>query len=49
MDQAASLLGTQALGCRNLTVQPDYPKGQVLCGTVYGNMHYTVFWDQSEE
>ena len=38
MVQTASLFGTHALG-RSLTVQPDCLKGQVVCGTVYGDMH----------
>ena len=25
--------------CRSLTMQPDCLKGQVVCGTVYGDMH----------
>ena len=33
----ASLLGTQALG---RTMQPDYLKGRVVCGTVCGDRHF---------
>ena len=40
MVQTASLHCTHALGYDfNLTVQPDCLKGQVVCGTVYGEMH----------
>ena len=32
---------------RSLTVHPDCLKGWVVCGTVYGDMHLKISWDQS--
>ena len=32
---------------RSLTVQPDCLKGRVVCGTVFGDVHLKISWDQS--
>ena len=31
----------------SLAVQPDCLKGRIVCGTVYGDMHLKISWDQS--
>ena len=34
-------------GHTSLTVHPDCLKSRVVCGTVYGDMHLKISWDQT--
>ena len=46
MVQTASLHWHACVGVWGLAVQPNCPKGRVVCGTVYGEMHL-ISWDHS--